>query len=193
MRTITTRRLRLVPVTVENAGSLWNVLQQPDLRAFQDLPNVGAAAFAEMVAKRPRHLNPAATGRFEWLIYVASAQRPVGWVSLRIAERDPATGEVGYSLVRDFRNKGIATEAVRALVEEAFDRARLARVHAYCVPENKASRRVLERVGFRFEGTLPHGATVSGQPVDVLMHTVDRETWCQSGNSIVMPASAYPA
>lgn len=193
MRTIQTPRLRLVPVTAQNAGSLWNVLQQPDLRTFQDLPNLGAAAFAELVAKRPRHLNPAATGRFEWLIYVGTMHRPVGWVSLRIAERDPATGEIGYSVVRDFRSKGIATEAVRALVEEAFDRARLARVHAYCVPENKASRRVLERVGFRFEGTLPHGATVSGQPVDVLMHCIDRDAWRQSGNSMVMPASAYPA
>jgi RimJ/RimL family protein N-acetyltransferase len=127
------------------------------------------------------------------LIYIAAARKPVGWVSLRISERDPATGEIGYSLVRDFRSQGIATEAVRALVDEAFERARLARVQAYCVPENKASRRVLERLGFRFDGTLPHGATVSGQPVDVLMHCIDRETWRQSGKTIVMPASAYPA
>jgi len=193
MRTLRTERLRLVPVTAENAGSLWTVLQQPDLRTYQDLPSVGAASFAEMVAKRPRHLNAAATGRFEWLIYVSGWRKPIGWVSLRIAERDPATGEIGYSLIREFRSRGIATEAVRALVDEAFTRARLARMNAYCVPENGASRRVLERVGFRFEGTLPHGATVSGQPVDVLMHCIDRESWRQSGNSIVMPASAYPA
>lgn len=193
MRTIRTRRLRLVPVTVENAGSLWNILQQPDLRAFQDLPSVGASAFADMVGRRPRHLHPAVSGRFEWLIYVASSRKPAGWVSLRIAERDPASGEIGYSIVRDLRKQGIATEAVRALVDEAFDRARLARINAYCVPENGASRRVLERLGFRLEGTLRHGATVSGQPVDVLMHCIDREAWSQSGNSMVMPASGYPA
>ena len=193
MRTIRTQRLRLVPVTAENAASLWNILQQPDLRTYQDLPNVGVSAFAEMVSKRPKRLHPAASGRFEWLVYLVGVRKPAGWVSLRIAEREMASGEVGYSIVRDFRSRGIATEAVRALVNEAFENARLARVNAYCVPENEASRRVLERVGFRPDGTLPHGATVSGQPVDVLMHRIDREVWRQSGNSMVMPASAYPA
>lgn len=192
MNTLRTARLRLVPVTSENALSLWRVLQQPDLRRYQDLPSVGAAMFGEMVAKRPPQLRPNACGRFEWLILVAGDRAPVGWVSLRIADRDRSSGEVGYSVVREYRKRGIATEAVCALISEAFEQAELARVYAYCVPENEASRAVLERVGFRFEGTLPRGATVSGQPVDVLMHRIDRDAWIQSGNSMVMPASAYP-
>jgi RimJ/RimL family protein N-acetyltransferase len=193
MRTIRTERLRLTPVTVQNAGTLWNVLQQPDLRTFQELPNVGAAAFADMVSKRPKILRAGASGRFEWLIYMHRIRKPVGWVSLRIAERDLETGEIGYSIVRDFRGRGVATEAVRALLDEAFTEGGLARIHAYCLPENLASRRLLERLAFRQEGTLPRGATVNGHIVDVLMHKMDRERWIQSGNSIVMPASAYPA
>ncbi len=193
MRTLRTLRLRLVPVTVENAASLWNVLQQPDLRMYQDLPSVGVAAFSDMVSKRPKQLHPATSGRFEWLVHLTGVRSPVGWVSLRIGENDIASGEIGYSIVRDFRNRGIATEAVRALVSEAFESARLARVNAYCVPENEASRRVLERAGFHFQATLPHGATVSGQPVDVQMHRTERESWAYSGNSIDMPASGYPA
>jgi len=183
----------MIPVTVQNATSLWRLLQQPDLRTYQDLPNLGAGAFTEMVAKRPKNLTPNASGRFEWLLYILRARKAIGWVSLRIGEHDIATGEVGYSIVRDFRGQGMATEAVRALVHEGFHVARLARVHAYCVPKNEPSRRVLERVGFRCEGTLPHGATVSGEPVDVLIHHIERDSWIQSGNSIVTPASAYPA
>lgn len=193
MRTIRTERLRLTPVTVQNAGALWQVLQQPDLRTYQELPSVGAAAFADMVAKRPKVLRPAASGRFEWLVYVHRFRKPAGWVSLRIAERDTATGEIGYSIVRDFRGQGIATEAVRALIDEAFAQAKLERVNAYCLPGNTASRRLLERLAFSPEGVLPRGATVNGHIVDVLMHRMDRERWVQSGNSIVMPASAYPA
>lgn len=193
MRSIRTLRLRLVPVTIGNAGTLWSVLQQPDLRAYQDLPNIGADAFADMVSKRPRVLRPGASGRFEWLIFAPRTRKPAGWVSLRIAERDLAAGEIGYSIVREFRGKGIATEAVSALLDEAFEQAALTHVNAYCVPENAPSRRLLERLGFRFEGILPHGATVGGHVVDVLMHRVERETWRQSGNSIVIPASGYPA
>lgn len=193
MRTIRTERLRLTPVTVQNAGALWNVLQQPDLRMYQELPSVGAAAFADMVSKRPRVLRPGTSGRFEWLVYVTRVRKPVGWVSLRVAERDLATGEIGYSIVRDFRGRGIASEAVRVLMDEAFTQGGLTRINAYCLPENKPSRRLLERLSFVPEGTLPRGATVNGHIVDVLMHKMERDRWFQSGNSIVMPASAYPA
>ncbi len=183
----------MVPVTVENARALWTILQQPDLRTYQDLPSVSAPVFTEMVGRRPKHLHAGATGRFEWLIYPSHTRRPAGWISLRIAERDPASGEIGYSVVRDHRGRGVATEAVRAVIEAGFEDAGLGRLNAYCVPENAASRRVLERAGFTYEGVLPHGATVGGTPVDVLMHRLEREAWLQSGNSIVMPASGYPA
>jgi RimJ/RimL family protein N-acetyltransferase len=193
MRTLRTERLRLTPVTVQNAGTLWNVLQQPDLRSYQELPNVGAAAFTEMVSKRPKVLRRGISGRFEWLVYVNRVRKPVGWVSLRVAERDLETGEIGYSIVRDFRGRGIATEAVRALLDEAFTQGGLTRINAFCLPENAASRRLLARLSFGVDGILPRGATVNGHIVDVLMHRMDRERWIQSGNSIVIPASAYPA
>ncbi|HET6895238.1 MAG TPA: GNAT family N-acetyltransferase [Candidatus Baltobacteraceae bacterium] len=188
-----TERLRLTPVTVQNSGTLWHVLQQPDLRMYQELPSVGAPAFADMVSKRPKSLRAGVSGRFEWLVYLHRVRKPVGWVSLRVAERDLTTGEIGYSIVRDFRGRGVATEAVRALLDEAFTEGGLTRINAYCLPENMPSRRLLERLAFSPEGTLPRGATVNGQIVDVLMHKMDRDRWFQSGNSIVMPASAYPA
>jgi RimJ/RimL family protein N-acetyltransferase len=178
---------------VQNAGTLWNVLQQPDLRSYQELPNVGAAAFTDMVSKRPKALRPGTSGRFEWLVYVNRIRKPVGWVSLRIAERDLETGEIGYSVVRDFRGRGSSTEAVRALLDEAFTQGGLTRINAFCLPENAASRRLLERLAFSADGVLPRGATVNGHIVDVLMHRMDRDRWAQSGNSIVMPARAYPA
>ncbi len=193
MRIIRTERLRLTPVTVQNAGSLWTVLQQPDLRTYQELPNVSAAAFTDMVSKRPKVLRAGNSGRFEWLVNMHRVRKPVGWVSLRIAERDLETGEIGYSIVRDFRGRGIATESVRALLDEAFTEGGLTRVNAYCLRENAASRRLLERLAFASEGVLSRGATVNGRIVDVLVHRMDRDRWVQSGKSIVIPASGYPA
>ena len=45
MRDDHTERLRLVPVTPGNANVLWNVLQEPDLRDYQDLPDIGLTQF----------------------------------------------------------------------------------------------------------------------------------------------------
>jgi [ribosomal protein S5]-alanine N-acetyltransferase len=177
MRAIVTERLRLVPVTPENADVLWDVLQLPGLRDFQDLPEVDLVQFRRNVASRPRTLNPGTWGRFEWLVYFAGIVAPVGWASLRIGERTTFAAEVGYSIVRDYRGRGIATEAVMALVDDSFARLRLRRLRAYCVPENLASRAVLERAGFEDDGILPHGATVQGKPVDVLGYVLERARW----------------
>jgi len=193
MRVIRTVRLRLVPVSFENAGQLWKMLQQPDLRTYQDLPNLGRNAFAELVGSRPRQLVPGGTGRFEWMVKPLRSRDALGWVSLRIVERETNAGEIGYSILREHRGHGIATEAVRALLREAFEAAGLSCVQAFCVPDNLASLRLLERLNFRSDGVLPHGATVSGRPVNVLIHRLERNRWVQSGKTMEMPASAYPA
>lgn len=189
MRIIRTSRLRLTPVTAQNAAVLWRVLQAPDLRTFQDLPNLRAGAFTALVKGRPRCLRAGAVGRFEWLVYLHRVRRAAGWVSLRLCERDGAA-EIGYTIVREFRNQGVATEAVRALLEEAFERANVERISAYCIPGNRPSRRVLDRLGFREGALVRSGASVGGRAVDVLHYVLLRGHWIQSAKTIEIPASA---
>lgn len=180
MRIMATHRLTLVPVTAANAGVLWDVLQEPGLREYQDLPDLDRAQFQRAAAARPTRFEAGASGRFEWLVYFGAGEpagEPLGWVSLRVAERTRSTAEVGYSVVSAHRGRGVATEAVALLVEEGFVRGGLRRIRAYCVPENAASRAVLRSNGFEDDGILPHGATVQGQPVDVIAYTLERDRW----------------
>ena len=178
VRSIRTARLCLLPVTSANAGVLWKLLQEPDLRDYQDLPDVDRAQFIRVVGSRPARLVAGAVGRFEWMLhYVESDGNPLGWVSLRIGEADRAAAEIGYSIVRAHRGRGIATEAVGAIIEEGFRRAKLREIRAYCLPENLSSRAVLAHNHFKDEGTLTRGATVQGKPVDVIVHTLARTCW----------------
>jgi RimJ/RimL family protein N-acetyltransferase len=178
MRTIRTAHLRLVPVTPANAGLLWQILQEPDLRDYQDLPDVNRAQFVRVVGARPKRFAAGVVGRFEWLLHPAAGDgEAIGWVSLRIADASRSTAEIGYSVVRTHRGRGVATEAVAALVDEGFRRARLHEIRAYCLPENSSSRAVLRRNGFEDAGTLTRGATVQGKPVDVILHSLERERW----------------
>ena len=95
-----------MPVTPANAGLLWDVLQEPDLRDYQDLPDLNRAQFLRTVGSRPTRFGPGATGRFEWLCSSADGTEPLGWVSLRISESSRATAEIGYSVVRAHRGQG---------------------------------------------------------------------------------------
>ncbi|GGL89941.1 GNAT family N-acetyltransferase [Micromonospora yangpuensis] len=69
---------------------------------------------------------------------------------------EPGTGHatIGYALSPAFRGRGLATRAVRLLARWAFDSVGVARIGAGTVPDNTASHRVLQRVGFHREALL---------------------------------------
>lgn len=151
---------------------------------------MGATAFRSLVGRRPRRLQPGAVGRFEWLIYLHGVRKPMGWVSLRISAREAQSAEIGYSIMREFRGRGFAREAVCALLQEGFLGAQLDRISAYFMPGNAASQRLLERLGFRDGGVVPKGASIAGNPVDVLVYHLTRKQWDQSAKSMEIPALA---
>jgi RimJ/RimL family protein N-acetyltransferase len=80
-----------------------------------------------------------------------------GFVGLALApsiEREERTVELGYLVVPQARERGIATEALRALTAWAFDELDPVRIELLISPENTASRIVAERCGYTYEGTL---------------------------------------
>lgn len=173
-KSMATERLRLVPVTSKNAEVLWRLMQTPELRTYQDLPTMERAQFVSMIGAYARAADFDGPGRHEWLLERRSDGAILGWVSLRIGEATQEKGELGYSLLQEYRGNGYATEAVKALVDLAFTQANLGMVRAYCLPENERSRALLERLGFREDGRLKHGASLRGRAVDVLCYTLSR-------------------
>jgi [ribosomal protein S5]-alanine N-acetyltransferase len=177
VRVLRTERVALLPVDARNARELWEVLNAPDLRKYQDIPRVRAEEFERQVRARPKSLRPGVIGRFEWLLRALDDREAIGWISLRVNDRTPRVGEVGYSLLQSARGKGYATEALRAVVDEAFLTGELDEVQACIVPENAASRKVLDRTGFREERLLRSGAVIRGRHVDVLLFSIPRASW----------------
>lgn len=178
MKALFTRRLQLVPVDVKNARELWRVLNAPDLRKYQDIPRIPAEDFERQVRSRPRSLDGRSTGRFEWLLQTRDdPPRAIGWISLRVNDRTPHIGEVGYSLLEEARGFGYVTEALSATIDEAFTAGELEEMQACCVPENLPSRAVLNRTGFSEERTIRGGAVIRGRHVDVVLYRLTRAEW----------------
>ena len=185
MKTLHTRRMDLIPVDAKNARELWRILNAPDLRKYQDIPRIPAEDFERQVRSRPRSLDGRSTGRFEWLLQtIAEPPRAVGWISLRVNDRTPHIGEIGYSLIEEARGSGYATEALTAAIEEAFTAGELEEMQACCVPENLPSRSVLARTGFSEERTIRGGAVIRGRHVDVVLYRLTRSEW----RRLAMPA-----
>ena len=82
--------------------------------------------------------------------------RLIGDVGLSPAEGEPGVIKVGYTISPDVQGRGYATEAVRALVDYAFDVLGAEVVRAYASEENEPSIRVAAKVGMRLVERLEH-------------------------------------
>ena len=92
----------------------------------------------------------------------------VGGIGLR--EIDGHKAEIGYWLAKKDWGRGIMTAAVKLVSNYGFRQMRLRRVYAMVSAKNKASARVLEKAGFRFEGLLRKLYKKDGKLIDAMSH-----------------------
>jgi RimJ/RimL family protein N-acetyltransferase len=131
----------------------------------------------------------AAGGSEVFAICEAETGARVGAIGLHI-ERDHQRAELGYWIGADWRRRGFAREAGRAVLEHAFTRLGLGRVFASHYPWNPASGRVLSAIGMRYEGTLRGHHLKDGRRVDAHMHGILGEDHAEQGHP---PPSAVGA
>ncbi|HBS99861.1 MAG TPA: 30S ribosomal protein S5 alanine N-acetyltransferase, partial [Citreicella sp.] len=88
----------------------------------------------------------------------------VGAITLDNIRRGPAqSGTLGYWTGLPFARHGYMREAIAALVHHAFTTMDLSRVEAACLPENVASRGLLESSGFKYEGVAQSYLQINGR------------------------------
>lgn len=81
--------------------------------------------------------------------------------------------EIGYTLNEEYWGKGIATAAVKMMLDYLFNVIEVNRIQAAAMPVNTRSKRVLERCGFIHEGTLRQFRNWTGKGiVDLEMYSV---------------------
>ena len=83
--------------------------------------------------------------------------------------------EVGYELSKDHWGKGIASEALEAVVKYGFDHFQLERIEALIEPANLPSQKLVEKQGFEREGLLRHYEFTCGKFDDLYMYSIIKE------------------
>lgn len=88
----------------------------------------------------------------------------LGAITLDNIRRGPAqAGTLGYWVGAAFARQGFMGEAIRTVVHHAFSQLDLSRIEAACLPENAASRAVLEGTGFKYEGVAQSYLQIAGR------------------------------
>jgi ribosomal-protein-alanine N-acetyltransferase len=110
----------------------------------------------------------------------------VGEITLSSIQRGPFQNAfVGYWVDEARAGRGLAPEATAAVLRFAFEELGLHRVEIAIVPRNRASRRVVEKLGLREEGVAQRYLEIDGRWEDHVRYAVTSEEWTTVGGALV--------
>jgi RimJ/RimL family protein N-acetyltransferase len=164
-----TPRLRLREFRTDDADALFAVHSDPRVMRYWSFP---AWTHPTQAQARVRHvLEQRARGEvYAWAVADAASDRLIGSVAAFAIDRAQARCEVGYSLNADWHGRGLAQEALRAVLAWLIDGPGLLRIEADIDPRNTASCRLAERLGFVREGVLRQRWRVAGEACDSALY-----------------------
>lgn len=116
----------------------------------------------------------------EWVDFIIEKRdgAKIGWACHYISAPNFGWTEIGYAIIPSERNKGYGTEAVQMLVDYLFLTREIVRIQAVINTKDVASQGVLEKVGFKKEGTLRKALwDAEGKWADGYLYSILREEW----------------
>ena len=141
----------------------WEDRSETDVRAFVDM-------FRDWQTEQPRR-------RFQLAIISRDDGGLIGNCGIRRKPGNEWEADIGYELAPKWWGRGYATEAARAVVEFGFRDLGLKRISSWCIADNVASARVLERLGFTQEGRLRRSEYFKGRWWDTLLYALLAGEW----------------
>lgn len=117
---------------------------------------------------------------YAFLVFEKSTKGEVlvgGLTISNVRRRAAQFATLGYWMGEEFAGRGLMTEAVGTLLPFFFETLALHRLQAAFLPHNAASRRVLEKNGFREEGYAENYLQIDGKWADHVLFALTRERW----------------
>jgi ribosomal-protein-alanine N-acetyltransferase len=145
----------------------WTGRSEEEVREFVQM-------FIGWRAEKPRR-------RFQLAITLANNGELIGSCGLRRKPGNEREADIGFELAPERWGNGYATEAARAMVDFGFRELGLHRISSWCIAENLASARVLERLGLRQEGRLRENEHFKGRCWDTLLFGMLEDEWRAAG------------
>lgn len=149
--TLTTDRLLLRPIVTEDADDIYEYSRNDNVG-----PNAGWKPHESIEETRLIMEQVFMNQEAVFGVVLKESGKLIGTIGL---VKDPKRENdkarmLGYAIGESSWGQGLMTEAVRELLRYGFEELHLDLISAYCYPHNQRSKRVLEKCGFLYEGTL---------------------------------------
>ncbi|WP_434993212.1 GNAT family N-acetyltransferase [Arthrobacter sp. Ld5] len=171
-----------------DAGMVRDLATDPYVPLIGTLPPRAGREEALDYIMRQRRRHPEGAG-FSFAIADARTDQALGVIGLWLRDYGLGRGQAGYAVAPSARGRGVATDALRALVRFAWTLPCLHRVELHIEPWNAASIGVARRAGFSYEGILGSYLEIGGERRDLASYAVIRTA---PPETLSPPASGMP-
>ena len=176
MPDLNTPRLCLRKLTMHDAPDIYHYSRDTEVARhvlWEAHRSIGdSRAYLRYMLRRYRNHEPAS-----WGIEYTQTGEIIGTIGFMWIQSDNSAAEVGYSLSRDYWNRGIMTEALKAVIAHGFGSMNLNRIEAQHETTNPASGAVMRKCGMQKEGTLRQRLYNKGRYVDVDLYAILRRDY----------------
>jgi [ribosomal protein S5]-alanine N-acetyltransferase len=145
------------------------VVGDPDVTYFLSFASRTRDQHAEVLANDLRRAQSDPRPDYYLAIADRDTDQLIGFV--RIALDAHQRGELGYALRKDRWGQGTTTEACQLMLDFGFKALELHRIQAACGPDNQASQKILEKLGFTYEGRMRDHVFTNGARRDSLLYS----------------------
>lgn len=117
---------------------------------------------------------------YRWAIIEKNSNECIGQIAYFLVDSKNHFAEIEYCIGSDFQCQGFATEATKAVISYGFNNMNLHKVQICTKTINKPSKRVIEKCGFTYEGTLRDFFYMDGEYVGRLYFSMLRSEFGHS-------------
>jgi len=165
---LTTNRLVLRPIEPRDTDAMFAIMRDPETMRFWDWPPVASRDAVAGIVGRQAAETEGGTGYY-WAVCMPPTDEVIGSCDLSEIDVQERRAEVGFLFRRTMWGQGFAFEAMQAIVVYGLGTLGLERLWARCHAGNQASVKLLERLGFTYEGTLKAHVVREGARRDCLI------------------------
>lgn len=164
-----TNRLFLRPIAVSDAPALFEARGDAEVMRYWDWPEQKDVAAVERIFAE--HVPELTSETTKWWAVALSPDGPaIGECNLSEIETHHGRAEVGFLFARRYWGQGYASEAMERVIDYGFDDLGLIRLWARFHDGNNASKQLLEKLGFTYEGRLKSHIVRDGEQRDCLIY-----------------------
>jgi [ribosomal protein S5]-alanine N-acetyltransferase len=172
---IETDRLLLRQLRSSDSADVFHYFSMDEVTKYYDLESFTAVEQAEQLIEKFNQRFENNQG-YRWGITLKAEDRVIGSCGFHSWEKRHFRAEIGYELSPEYWRKGIMAEVLRAVLQYGFSQLEINRIQAFIDRDNVSSRKLLEKAGFKEEGTLKDYFFEKNRFVDaVIFSVVQRE------------------